>query len=78
MVLAVNSNTGTEYEITEAHFSKSDIQYREILQYLKTLNITDAKSLISATDERKVKLASQLKRFTSATTIQIKKFLHIV
>ena len=78
MVLAVNSNTGTEYEITEAHFSKSDIQYREILQYLKTLNITDAKSLISAPDERKVKLASQLKRFTSATTIQIKKFLHIV
>ena len=77
MVLAVNSNTGTEYEITEAHFSKSDIQYREILQYLKTLNITDAKSLISAPDERKVKLASQLKRFTSATTIQIKKFLHI-
>lgn len=77
MVPAVNSNTGSEYEITEAHFSKSDIQYREILQYLKTLNITDAKSLICAPDEIKVKLASQLRIFTSATTIQIKKFLHL-
>lgn len=77
MVLAVNSNSGSEYEINETYFCKSDSQYREIIQQLKRLNIPDSKSLICAPHEIKLEWASRLKILTSATTVQIKKFLHI-
>jgi hypothetical protein len=78
MVLAINANTGSEYEINEAHYTKSDKEYREIIHQLKALNITDTKSMISAPGEIKLNLASRLKKLTSATRIQIKKFLHII
>ncbi|MBQ5868075.1 MAG: hypothetical protein IIW68_01955, partial [Lachnospiraceae bacterium] len=42
MVTAVNSNTGSEYDIIEKHYCKSDVPYREMTKYLKRKGITDA------------------------------------
>lgn len=77
MVLAVNSNTGNEYEIKETHYSKSDVPYREIIRWLKKSGVTDARSLIVAPDDTKIRYMTLLKSGTSASLMQIRKFLHI-
>ena len=77
MVLAVNSNTGSEYEISEMHYCKTDVPYREIMRCLKEAGIDDPKSLITATPDRKRHYLSFLKSRTSASFTQIRKFLHV-
>ena len=77
MVLAVNSNTGSEYDIHEMHFCKTDTPYREIIKLLKTLGIDDPKFLIVANENTKRHYLSILRSRTSASVTQIKKFLHM-
>jgi REP element-mobilizing transposase RayT len=77
MVLALNANTGSEYEINESHYCKTDVPYREMLQYLKRTGCDNPKDLITAPVDIKKKYFIQLKEKTSATPVQIKKFLHI-
>ena len=77
MVIAVDSNTGSEYDIDEKHYCKTDVPYREMTQYLKRKGITDAKKLITESTEVKRRYFNMLKENTSATPVQIRKFLHI-
>ena len=77
MVIAVDSNTGSEYDIDEKHYCKTDVPYREMTKYLKRKGITDAKKLITESTEVKRRYFSMLKENTSATPVQIRKFLHI-
>ena len=78
MVIAVNSTTGSEYEIEEKHYSKTDLPYREILHHLRKKGITNPKSLITESPEVKKKYYLMLKEKTTAKPIQIRKFLHMM
>lgn len=77
MLVAINSNTGSEYEISEKHYSKSDLPYREIMLYLKKSGIEELSSVIVMSQEWKTECMDRLRRNTSASLLQIKKFLHI-
>lgn len=77
MVLAINSNTGSEYEISEKHYCKSDSQYREIIIFLKRNGITNVKDCITMPIDRKIFYARAIKDATSASYTQIRKFLHL-
>lgn len=77
MLIAINSNTGSEYDIQEQYYGKSDVAYREMMTYLKKNGIEDIGSVIMMCEDDKKRLAALLKSKTSATYVQIRKFLHI-
>ena len=77
MVIAVNSSTGSEYDIEEKHYGKTDVPYREILHYLRKKGIKNVKSLITESLELKRKYYAMLKEKTTARPVQIRKFLHM-
>ena len=77
MVMAINSNTGSEYEIAEMYYCKSDVPYREMIRCLKKSGVTDARVLIVAPENTKRHYLSFLKSHTSASLMQIRKFLHM-
>ena len=77
MIRAINSNTGSEYDIAEHHYCKSDAPYREIISILKSLGIDKIQEVIVYSEDRKKQLLALLKSKTSASGSQIKKFLHM-
>ena len=77
MLTAINSNTGSEHDIMEHSYSKTDVPYREMMVILKREGITDIRSVIMWREEDKKRIASLLKSRTSATHRQIRKFLHM-
>lgn len=77
MLIAINSNTGSEHDIMEHSYCKTDTPYREMMVILKREGITDIRSVITRSDEDKKHIASLLKSRTSATHRQIRKFLHL-
>lgn len=77
MLTAIDSNTGSEYEIAEKHYCKSDVPYREIVAVLKKEQLTDIHSAITLPDDAKQTYLKLLKRSTSASYAQIRKFLHM-
>ena len=77
MVLAINSNTGSEYDINETHYCKTDAPYREIIKYLKKSGIEEPRSLIVRNEDTKRHYLSLLRSHTSASVSQIRKFLHM-
>lgn len=78
MMTAIDSNTGSEYDIKEEYSPSSDLAYDEIISYLhERCPETDLRKLIMASIEEKSRLYDELKAHTSATYRQICKFLHI-
>ena len=77
MLIAINSNTGSEHDIQEHHYSKTDLAYREMISYLKNHGLEDVRSVVTMNKEDKMQLAALLKSKTSATYRQIGKFLHM-
>ena len=77
MIKAINSNTGSEYDIAERHYCKTDVPYREIISMLKKSGMEKIQNVIVASEAEKRKLYSVLKSRTSASGTQIRKFLHI-
>lgn len=77
MLIAINSNTGSEYDIAETDYGKSDRPYREIISYMKKVGHKDLHRVITLPPEEKLKMLNLLKANTSATYTQIRKFLHI-
>jgi len=78
MVLAINSNTGSEYDISEVMEKGSDKIYNRMANYM--INFTgqqDVKSILALPKARKCELAALLKDATGASQRQIEKFLHI-
>ena len=53
MVRAINSNTGSEYDITEKHYCKTDVPYREMISVVKKSRLKRVHDVIVATEEEK-------------------------
>ena len=78
MVTAINSNAGSEYEIREHGWSRSDSEYRELYQYVHARGFKDAGAVISMDTAAKLNLLADMLRATQASKIQICKFLHLI
>ena len=76
MLMAINSNAGSEYEINEVKYVKSDREYRELIRYVREHGFKHAGDVISLSDDEKFDLYGSLSACTSANRIQIGKFLH--
>lgn len=77
MITAINSNTGSEYEIKEKHYGKTDVPYREIIACLKEMGFSDVRSVLTMNSCQRQELVDHLKKQTSASYTQIRKFLQI-
>lgn len=77
MLTAINSNTGSEYEIQETMHGKSDLEYREIYRYIRARGFKNAGEVITLDEASKHKLMKDLSGNTSAKPFQIRKYLHI-
>lgn len=77
MVMAINSNTGSEYDIREEYSPDSDMAYGEIAAFLFDKFQTTGKAAIKLPENEKMKLHNILSAQTSATSRQICKFLHL-
>lgn len=77
MLQAVNSVTGSEYDIKETFYSHSDKIYDDFAAYVKTEGYETVRNVIMLPLVNKLKLARKLQGATGASTMQIYKFLHI-
>ena len=78
MLLAINSNAGSEYDIPEYRWGYSDAEYRDLYKYVHESGLEDAGKVISLPLESKLALMMDMLRETSVSKIQIGKFLHLV
>lgn len=77
MLIAINSNTGSEYEIQEQKWSRSDAEYRELYQHVHSCGYDDAGDIISLDTDTKLTLMMDMMRKTKASRLQISKYLHL-
>ena len=77
MLQAVNSVTGSEYDIKETYYSHSDTIYDDFAAYVKVEGHETVRSVIMLPLEDKLALARKLQDRTGASVLQICKFLHI-
>ena len=77
MVLSINSNAGSEYDIPECKFGYSDVEYRELYKYVHKKGYKDAGEVISLPAESKFTLMLDMMAETAASKIQICKYLHL-
>lgn len=77
MLTAINSNAGSEYEISESRYGHSDSEYDELIRYVRARGFKNAGDVISLGMDSKMTLMNDLFRETHATTLQICKFLHL-
>lgn len=77
MVTAINSNTGSEYEIREEYRNDSDEPYTQMLKVVSTSSFaSNPHAIISASPEKKVQIANALRKMTCAKEYQISRFLY--
>ena len=77
MLLAINSNTGSEYEIKEEYRNDSDLAYSEMLSVVERSSYAgNPHSILQASPEDKTRIACSLKKLTSAKDYQISRLLH--
>ena len=78
MVLAVNSNTGSEYDIKEEYRPDSDCIYTRMLEIVARSSYADKPhAILSAPADKKRQIALQLKKLTGAQDYQIARLLHL-
>lgn len=78
MILAINSNTGSEYDIQEDYNPFSDRAYDEMMSYMqRTVDEIDVRKVIAAENHIKEKLFDRLMNGTASSAKQVRKFLHI-
>ena len=78
LLIAVNSNTGSEYQIKEIVSPDSDKVYGRLSRVLKKMTgYTDMTKVLSLPDEDKRRIAWILSAETNATPRQISKYLHL-
>lgn len=85
LLVAVDSSTGSEYDIREDFYSKSDVAYEELLALLKKLNskVPDLDrplihSVYVIDVGLKERIARAATRSTSATNYQLRAFFHVL
>lgn len=78
MTIAMESNTGGEYDLKEEYDHDSHLAYGEMIDCLKKrMGDRFSSAIISMSAEEKKRLFSELQHATSATPRQICKFLHV-
>lgn len=78
MVLAANSNTGSEYEIEEEFYKGSDAVYADMTSELMKTGLVDFPAKVANLSiEVKRRLLWDLRLKTTATDSQIARFLHL-
>lgn len=77
MLQAVNSVTGSEYDIKETYYSHSDTIYDEFSAYVRAEGYETVRNVIMLPMTKKLSLARKLQDATGASITQIRKFLHI-
>ena len=77
MLIAINSNTGSEYDLHEEYNSYSDAVYSRICEFMMRCLKIDAKGALAFTEEEKVMVAKSLKARLNVTTRQLCKLLHL-
>jgi len=78
MVMAINSNTGSEYDIREEYTADSDRVYTQMLELIAQSTFAiKPHSIITADTNKKKKIAAVLKQKTGAKDYQIAKVLHL-
>lgn len=82
MLIALNSNTGSEYEIREEMNSLSDMNYEDIHEYLLKKGIFEhevqnPRQLLRLTENVRIELAESLRQDRVAPNYQIRKYLHL-
>lgn len=75
-ITAINSNAGSEYEINEVRYVKSDKEYRELIRYVREHGFARAGDVITLSEDDKLDLYGKFSSHTSANRTQIGKFLH--
>ena len=77
MVLAINSNTGSEYDLKEEYKTDSDQIYTQMLELLsRWIFPSKPSTVIAASDEKKEQVADYLRRRILAKEYQIARVLH--
>lgn len=77
MLMAINSNAGSEYEVQELRYGRSDAEYRYLYKYVHEKGFKDAGEVISLPLDSKFKLMVDMMNETSVSKLQICKFLHL-
>ena len=77
MLIAINSNAGSEYEVQELRYGRSDAEYRDLYKYVHEKGFKDAGEVISLPADAKFKLMVDMMNETSVSKLQICKFLHL-
>jgi hypothetical protein len=77
MLVAINSNAGSEYEIHELRYGRSDAEYRYLYKYVHEKGYKDAGEVISLPADAKLKLMVDMMNETSVSKLLICKFLHL-
>lgn len=78
MLIAVNSNTGSEYEIKEDKYKFSDTIYIQMIDVLRNVEgLRTIRKVTGADEAEKMRLFGVLRRHLSCSNQPIAKFLHI-
>ncbi len=78
MVIAINSNTGSEYNLDEVYDPESHQCFVQMLEITRKSSFADEpRSIIVASDAKKWQIAEALMNRTDATLGQVKRFLHL-
>ena len=78
MVLAINSNTGKEYNLDEVYDPESHQDFARMLELLKRSSFAaDPRSIILVPNEQKRKIAATLLSRTGGSLNHVKRFLHL-
>lgn len=78
MLTAINSNTGSEYDIKEERYRFSDMEYVRMAEILYTTEgIKELRKVTCLEMDQKMRLAELLNRRLSCGNLPIAKFLHI-
>ena len=78
MLMAINSNTGSEYEIKEDRYRFSDMEYVHMLDVLRKVEgMKTVRHVVTADVEEKKRLATLLRQTLQCSPKALSKFLHI-
>ena len=77
MLVAINSNAGSEYDIKEVSWARSDAEYRKLYKYIHAKGYGSAGDIISEPLETKLALLNEMLKETGVPRFQICKYLHL-
>ena len=79
MLIAINSNTGGEYDLKEDFLPFTDLPYGEMIDYLAgRMDPIDVRKVTMRSSEEKMTILEELRKYTTADMKQIHKFLHMI